>query len=249
MGFADIDILRREVIGVSDRPVFEHGAEDSYYSHGVSIGNYYEINGQRYILFMGWHTPKDGHWRGEIGRLRLGDDFSLAIDGEAPFIGLSAEDPISLSYPWVMPDPQGGYHMWYGSTTTWDAGNLEMLHVIRHAHSDDGDHWHADDHTLPFMLGVAQAFSRPTVIHDETGYHMWFSYRSGTGETYRIGHAWSVDARKWTLKPSGVDVSDEGWDSEMIEYPFVFEHAGCRFMLYNGNEFGGSGFGLAIADD
>lgn len=248
VGFADIDIIRREVMRISDRPAFEYGPDGSYYSHGVSIGNWYKADGRRYILFMGWHIPDGGHWRGEIGRLVLADDLSLTLDGESPFIGLSAEDPVSLSYPWVMPDPAGGYHMWYGSTRTWDAGNGEMLHVIRHAHSDDGDRWHADQHTVPFALGVAQAFSRPTVVMDADSYRMWFSCRSGAGETYRIGHAVSQDASAWTTQPSGIDISSEGWDSEMIEYPFVFDHAGNRFMLYNGNGYGQSGFGLAVAE-
>lgn len=248
VGFVDIDIASHEIVRVCDRPAFVHGPDGSYYSHGVSIGNWYEAGGRRYILFMGWHIPEDGHWRGEIGRLRLADDFSLTLDGESPFIGLSADDPISLSYPWVMPDPSGGYHMWYGSTQTWDAGNNEMLHVIRHAHSDDGHCWRADRHTVPFSLGVAQAFSRPTVVKDEAGYRMWFSCRSGTGQTYRIGHAMSDDARDWTMRPPAIDVSAEGWDSEMIEYPYVFDHAGHRFMLYNGNGYGKSGFGLAIAE-
>jgi hypothetical protein len=248
VGFADIDIIRREVVRICDRPAFQHGPDDSYHSHGVSIGNWYEANGRRYILFMGWHIPDGGHWRGEIGRLQLASDLSLTLDGESPFIGLSAEDPVSLSYPWVMPDPNGGYHIWYGSTQTWDAGNGEMLHVIRHAHSDDGDRWHADQHTVPFTIGVAQAFSRPTVVMETGNYQMWFSCRSGTGETYRIGHAVSHDAHTWTMQPSGIDVSKEGWDCEMIEYPFVFDHAGSRFMLYNGNGYGQSGFGLAVAE-
>jgi hypothetical protein len=35
----------------------------------------------------------------------------------------------------------------------------------------------------------------------------------------------------------------------MIEYPFVFDHDGHRYMLYNGNEYGKSGFGLAVLDN
>jgi hypothetical protein len=34
----------------------------------------------------------------------------------------------------------------------------------------------------------------------------------------------------------------------MIEYPFVFDHADQRYMLYNGNGYGKTGFGLAILD-
>jgi hypothetical protein len=98
---------------------------------------------------------------------------------------------------------------------------------------------------------VAQAFSRPTVVADPNGgWRMWFSYRSGTGKSYRIGEAWSPDCLSWTmlLDPPGIDVSEEGWDSEMIEYPFVLAHGGRLYMLYNGNDYGRTGIGLAVAE-
>jgi hypothetical protein len=50
------------------------------------------------------------------------------------------------------------------------------------------------------------------------------------------------------LEESGISVSESGWDSEMIEYPFVFDHNGARYMLYNGNGYGKTGFGLAVID-
>jgi hypothetical protein len=31
----------------------------------------------------------------------------------------------------------------------------------------------------------------------------------------------------------------------MIEYPHVIEHLGTKYMFYNGNKFGQSGFGYA----
>jgi hypothetical protein len=77
---------------------------------------------------------------------------------------------------------------------------------------------------------------------------MWFSYRSGNGQAYRIGYAMSSDGRNWelALEDAGIDVSTSGWDSEMIEYPFVFDHKGQRYMMYNGNDYGRTGFGLAV---
>jgi len=251
VGYFDFDLGRRRTIGFGEAPVFAHGAPDSFYSHGVSIGNCYEAGGRRFILFMGWHVPDDAHWYGEIGRLVLGDDLSLRLDPEHPFLPLSSTNPVSLSYPWVISDPAGIYHMWYGSTETWDAGNGEMVHPIRHATSPDAELWVTDEYSIPVTIGVAQAFSRPTVVHDPAGgWRMWFSYRSGSGTSYRIGEAWSADARSWAmlLDRPGIDVSSDGWDSEMIEYPFVFEHEGLHYMLYNGNGFGKSGIGLAVAE-
>lgn len=249
VGAVDIDIVKRHVMKEHHAPFFEHGPAGSFYADGVSIGNCYDTPSGRYMLFMGWRSPDDAHWRGEVGRLRIAADLSLSLDGESPFMPLDDEDEVSLSYPWVQQDEaRNGYAMWYGSTLTWDAGNAEMIHLIKRASSIDGEHWSKEGLAVPYAVGVAQAFSRPTVFRDSTGWHMWFSFRSGAGETYRIGYAFSIDGLAWDLRPDavGIDVSDEGWDSEMIEYPFVFEHRGERYMLYNGNGYGKTGFGLAI---
>ncbi len=249
VGAVDIDIVKRRVIREYTQPFFEHGLAGSFYAEGVSIGNCYEVNGTKYMLFMGWQARGEGHWRGDVGRLVVNPDLTLELDSERPFMSSDASDPISLSYPWVLGNKKDGFNMWYGSTITWDAGNGEMLHVINYATSRDGDNWSREGIALPYELGKAQAFSRPTVVGNrETGYEMWFSYRSGSGEKYRIGNAFSDDGLKWllSLETVGIDVSLDGWDSEMIEYPIVFDHNGQRYMLYNGNGYGKTGFGLAL---
>ncbi len=43
-------------------------------------------------------------------------------------------------------------------------------------------------------------------------------------------------------------VIPDGWDSEMIDYPFDFDHKGHRYMLYNGNGYGKTGFWLAVLE-
>ncbi len=248
VGAVDIDIVQRKVIHEHKTPFFEYGDKGSFFADGVSIGNCYEADGNTYMLFMGWQNPPGGHWRGDVGRLCVTHNLSLVLDSAQPFMGIDDVDPISLSYPWVIKNKDGTYSMWYGSTQSWDAGNGEMLHVINAASSADGHVWKREGLSVPYQLGVAQAFSRPTVAQDRDGYHMWFSYRSGAGEAYRIGYAKSQNSKQWelALNEAGIDVSASGWDSEMIEYPFVFDHKGQRFMLYNGNGYGKTGFGLAV---
>lgn len=251
VGAVDIDIVKRRVVCEHQAPFFEHGAKGSFFSDGVSIGNCYEVDGVRYILFMGWQCSDGEHWRGDIGRLIVNQDLTLQLDEDTPFIAADSHNPISLSYPWVIRLSQQRYNMWYGSTKSWNAGNGEMLHVINYATSVDGHNWAHKGLAVPYELGIAQAFSRPTVIErDGMGYDMWFSYRSGAGESYRIGYATCEDGLSWelALDDAGINVSEQGWDSEMIEYPFVFEHKKQRYMLYNGNGFGKSGFGLAISE-
>ena len=74
---------------------------------------------------------------------------------------------------------------------------------------------------------------------------MWYSFR---GDFYKIGYAESQDGVRWQRKDevSEIKVSSDGWDSEMIEYPYIFECMSNRYMLYNGNGYGKSGIGIAI---
>jgi hypothetical protein len=253
VGYVDIDLGARRVVYVHPEPVFEHGPPESFYSHGVSIGNCYQGGQEKHMLFMGWQIRGQQHWCGEIGRLTVADDLgALRLTDPHPFMALDSNDPVSLSYPWV--EREGDhYRMWYGSTHTWDAGNAEMTHPIHGAASSDGEQWTRHGVAIPFEVNQAQAFSRPTVITPKASpdqrYHMWFSYRSGLpGQTYRIGYASSADGVNWERDnaAAGIDIGDEGWDSEMIEYPYVFRHGQHHYMLYNGNGYGKSGFGLAV---
>ena len=101
-----------------------------------------------------------------------------------------------------------------------------------------------------------EASTRPTVIYKNSIYHMWFccrgieEFRDGK-DAYRIGYAWSKDLKKWNREDekAGIYVSEEGWDSKMMAYPYVVETPYGPYMFYNGNGFGQSGFGYAVLED
>ena len=248
VGFVDIDILTQSIQYMNPQPVFEYGAADSFFVHGVSIGCAHYVGGKTLILFMGWQCPPSEHWRGDIGVLLMENNNSMVLQSSVPYLSTDEIDPLSLSYPWVVKQPDNSFMMYYGSTLSWESPNGEMIHVINQASSSDGINWVKHGLAIPYSLGEAQAFSRPTVFVDKHGHHhMWFSYRSGLGTQYRIGYASSFDGRSWelALHQAGIDVANSGWDSEMIEYPFIFTHKGQIYMLYNGNGYGKTGFGLA----
>ena len=46
----------------------------------------------------------------------------------------------------------------------------------------------------------------------------------------------------------GLSAFGSEWESEMVEYPCVFVWAGRRYMLYNGNDYGRTGVGIAVLD-
>ena len=81
-------------------------------------------------------------------------------------------------------------------------------------------------------------------------YRQSSDFRKNRDRSYRIGHAYSDDLVNWTRDDGSmvVDVTEGDWDSDMLCYPHVFECDGNVYMLYNGNEFGRYGFGLAILE-
>jgi hypothetical protein len=52
-----------------------------------------------------------------------------------------------------------------------------------------------------------------------------------------------------SAKMKGINVSPCSWDSDMTEYPCVFGHGGQRFLLYSGDGYGRTGFGLAVLEN
>jgi hypothetical protein len=140
--------------------------------------------------------------------------------------------------------------MWYVSGTEWVNPDLPRYN-IKYAESKDGVIW---DQTKIVCIKASDkeetALARPCVLRGKDGYRMWYSYKKG-GLTYRIGYAESKNGINWRRmdEKSGIDISDSGWDSEMIEYAFVFEHKEKMYMFYNGNGYGTSGIGLAVEED
>ena len=92
------------------------------------------------------------------------------------------------------------------------------------ATSSDGLTWNKINRDLiETKLEENEAQASPDVCFYNNEYHMFFCYRYSTGyrgkeNGYRIGYASSNDLLNWTRDDSkaGIDISTEGWDSEMI---------------------------------
>tara|TARA_Y100001934_G_C11902725_1_gene562961 strand:- start:395 stop:640 length:246 start_codon:yes stop_codon:yes gene_type:complete len=72
-------------------------------------------------------------------------------------------------------------------------------------------------------------------------------FRNKKEFSYRIGHASSADLITWNRNDDtfSLNVSKHGWDSQMVCYPHVFEYQKQVYLMYNGNDFGKYGFGIA----
>ncbi len=237
------------MIELFDEPVLVPGELGLFDDSGVAMG-YLMIEGDtQFLFYLGWNLKVTVPWLNTIGLAKSIDGGkSFQKVSKAPMMDRAHEDPFSISYPSIMKEGEK-YRMWYGSNMNWGKTQDEMNHVIKYAESQNLKDWdRSNSISLDLEHEGEYALSKPFVLKRNGLYEMWYSYRRGPyGDTYRIGYATSPDGDKWVRKDSevGINVSQSGWDSEMIEYPFIFEFDSKLIMLYNGNSYGGTGFGMA----
>jgi len=255
-GYVHIELNDKqiEVTDVSDEPVLRTGDIGTFDADGIWPSWFVEIDGTVYMYYNGWikgggdvpYYSTTGLAISEDG----GDSFERYTN--APLLGRNEVDPYILGGPCVLVE-DGEWRMWYLSGIDFRVereGPMYYYH-IKYAESEDGIEWERTggvciDHKSDEETRIA----RPCVRKEDEKYRMWYCYASGY-EGYRIGYAESDDGINWARKDdeAGIDVSEEGWDSEMVAYPYVFEHDGRKYMLYNGNGYGETGFGYAVLEE
>ena len=249
VAWLEVDLRRpTAVLRLAERPVLEPGEPGAFDDSGASLGCIVAAaDGRRFLYYVGWNLGVTVPWRNSIGlAVAANADAPFEKFSPAPIVDRSAADPYSLSYPWVLREG-ASWTMWYGSNLRWGRLETDMMHVIKRAQSSDGVVWQRDGAVAVELHDGEYALARPCVLNDGDRYRMWYARR---GERYRVGYAESGDGRRWQRRDAdcGLDVAASGWDSEAVTYPHVFDHAGRRYMLYNGNEYGRTGFGLAVLE-
>jgi hypothetical protein len=230
-------------------PVLDLGALGAFDDSGVTVSSLVTDGGRKLLYYTGWT-------RGVTVPFYLFAGLAVSEDGGrtfqraslAPLLDRTADDPYLTASPFVLIE-DGHWRMWYVSGSSWEhaAGGPRHRYHIRYADSEDGMRWERRrGAVIDYATPEEHAFSRPFVTHDADGYRMWYAYR---GHRYRIGCARSRDGLTWTrCGDGGLDPSGEGWDSESVAYPWILDANGRRYMLYNGNDYGRTGIGLAVCE-
>jgi hypothetical protein len=238
-------------VEIDERPALLPGPIGAFDDSGVMTSCLVEHEGIQYLYYQGWSLGVTVPFYVFTG-LAVSEDggHTFARISPAPVHGRSAIDPFMVSSPWVMRDGDG-WRMWYVSGTGWTVrdGVAEHYNVhLKYAQSANLIEWESTGRVvLDYASEAEYAIARPVVIADDDGYRMWYSHR---GDAYRVGYAESDDGLAWERRDdeAGIDVSETGWDSDMVEYACVFDIGGRRHMLYNGNGFGATGIGHAVWD-
>lgn len=243
----------QKILEISKKPILSPGKIGTFDDSGTMLSWIVNYNNEKYLYYIGWNLTVTVPFRNSIGLAMLNNgEFHKMSEG--PIMDRTFNEPYFCASSCVLIE-DNKWKMWYLSCTGWKIVNNSPRHFyhIKYAESFDGINWNRDGKiAIDFKSEYEYAISRPCVLKENDRYKMWYSYR-GTKkiDTYRIGYAESYNGIDWIRMDDlvGIDVSKEGWDSDMIEYPYVFNHNNKKYMLYNGNKYGKTGFGLAVLEE
>jgi hypothetical protein len=261
IAFVDFDKDLKNIQRISSDTVIKLGNLGCFDEHGIFPINPVMHEGRILAYTTGWSRRVSVSVETSIG-LAYSEDNGLTFRkvGEGPVLTSSLHEPFLVGDAFVCVFA-GVYYMWYIFGTKWaeyDKGSQpDRVYKIGYATSADGITWAKQNKRLiADKLNEDECQALPTVIKIKDTYHMFFCYREAVGfrktkgRGYRIGYAYSSDLVNWTRDDDkGIDVSANSWDSDMMCYPHVFECNGKVYLLYNGNEFGKYGFGLAVLEE
>lgn len=253
IGYIEVDSNDlQKVKHVSKEALFDVGDIGCFDESGVSYPWIVDHDDKRYMYYVGWVA-------GGISRFQNFTGLTISSDGgktyqrakKVPILDRTDVEPIGSGSVAVLKEDV--WKIWYTSFVKWEEieGKVYHFYHIKYAESDDGINWKREQKVaIDFKQPRENTIGKPMVIKEKDRYIMYYSYRT-MDSNYRIGYAESSDGINWERMDENLDldVSESGWDSEMVEYGYVFTHNGKRHMVYNGNNFGKTGLGLAVLSE
>ncbi len=259
IAYVDFDYSFKNVLRLSQKYVLSNGNLGCYDEHGIFPFSPFQHGEELFGVISGWTRRVSVSADAGIGIAKSydnGDTFERL--GNGPVLSSSLHEPFLISDGYVRYF-NGIFHMWYIYGTKWVESTKadkepERVYKIGHATSSNAIDWERQgEQIIEDRYDELECQALPCVINIEGRYHMFFCYRKATdfrnnrNRSYRIGYAYSDNLHDWVREDQhvGIEVSEKGWDSEMICYPNVFFLDDDIYLLYNGNQFGKDGFGLA----
>ena len=258
---AFVDLDRRnlfKILRVSKEPILKLGQKGTFDEFGTYPVSVIKERRNITLFYAGWTRCESVPFNVAIGKA-ISEDNGQTFEkiGDGPILSYSIDEPFVLSGPKIRKF-NDRYYLFYIAGNKWVPNNdiPEPVYKIRLAVSDDGIHWEKlNKNLIQSRIEEDEAQASPDVIYLNNKYNMFYCYRYSLGfrckeRGYRIGYASSDDLINWDRNDefAGIDVSEEGWDSEMVAYPHVFDLDGSIYMLYLGNQVGRFGFGLAVLE-
>jgi predicted GH43/DUF377 family glycosyl hydrolase len=254
IGYVDLEVdddcSSFSVVDYSKQPVLNPGPIGFFDEHGVYPSCIVKDSGRWYMYYIGWNQGVERPlFYAAIGLAISEDGKNFRRSLNAPLLSRSEVDPCLVTSPHVYKD-RDRWRMTYVSGISWSRdtnGVLKSRYHIKTAESNNIYEWQRSGNVAIDFQGDETNIARSAVVKFASNdYRMWYSYVSSSAGSYRIGYAESMDGTNWRRKDNlaGITIGDE-LATKMICYPCIFTLGRNMYMLYNGDDFGRCGFGIA----
>jgi hypothetical protein len=253
VGFVDVDAYNpSRVLNVSSLPALDVGEPGAFDSNGVVPTAIVERDEGLYLYYAGYQIPSDVRFIAFGGMATSQDCGSSFIRKTKAPVMDRTDEALLFRVPHSVMFDGGVWKIWYGAGSTFIQGKAKTLPMydIRYVESEDGFTFGKHGKVCIQLQEDEYRVGRPFVIKDGGIYKMF--YGSGSeSRPYRLGYAESPDGISWVRQDRqiGIDLSEEGWDSQMIAYPSIVRFKDATYLFYNGNNYGRDGFGYAVLEE
>ena len=260
--YVDFDKSLSSILRYAPQDVMPQGGLGCFDEHGIFPFSPLRDGGQIKAYTSGWTRRVSVDVDSGIG-LAVSNDNGETFSrvGSGPVLTASLQEPFLVIDAFVRRFA-GCWHMFYIAGKAWrtseSSGVPERVYKIRHAVSYDGINWErTGKQIIPDAINENECQALPCVMRIGKRYCMIFCYRAmndfrtNRKNAYRLGFASSDNLTDWNRndKNLGLTPSLSGWDAAMQCYPHLFTVGEKIYLLYNGNDFGRNGFGMALLED
>jgi hypothetical protein len=254
LGYVDVAADNpSKILGVSRTPLLDVGSPGAFDENGILPTCVIDVDGSLYLYYVGYQLGTQVRYY-QFEGLAVSDDGGDTFRRRlrVPVTDRSDTELVNRTSAFVR--RRGGiFDMWYVAGSEWTTVNGKSLptYQLKYLTSNDGIHWPDTGRLcLDYQNDDEHAFGKPCVVDHNGIEKMIFSVRTRT-KGYRLGYAESTNGLDWVRDDTrvGIDVSDNGWDSEMIAYGIMTSVSDRTFLFYNGNDLGATGFGWAELEE
>jgi predicted GH43/DUF377 family glycosyl hydrolase len=251
IGYVDLSAYDpSKVIAVSQEPVLDVGRSGCFDDNGVILGDVIKDDSGKYrMYYVGFQLVKNVKFLAFSGLAISQDGEHFKRVSEVPILDRAKGATTIRAIHSVIKD-SNEWRIWYAVGSDWqDINGVDYpKYNIWHTTSKDGIEFSNSGQLCVDVAADEYRIGRPSVYKIDEGYMMFYTKGGVGGEDYFPGVAFSRDGIKWERDDSKLNLAlglQSQFDSEHLCYPRLFEVNDRRWIVYNGNNMGQEGFGLA----
>lgn len=248
-GYIDLDANDpSRVLDISKKPLFDIGEPGCFDDNGAVPCAVTRVEDKVYMFYGGYNIGYHVRFTAFTGLAISEDDGDTFVrQSRVPVMDRTENERLFRAIHTALYE-DGRWRLYYGAGNVFIQGKNKTLPVyeVYTLLANDIEEFNQEGEKILANKGNEHRLGRPYVLHHNGMYEMYFGYGS-EAKPYQLGYAESLDGVHWDRKDEalGLELSSDGWDSQMMAYPSVVYYRDKKYLFYNGNNYGYDGFGYA----